>query len=38
VESYLTNDEKALLRNYRAIHGIADRKLAANLVKRLAKM
>jgi len=37
VESYFATDEKALLRHYRAITVVADRKLAANVVKRLAK-
>jgi len=37
VESYFSTDEKALLRHYRSIPVVADRKLAANVVKRLAK-
>lgn len=37
VESYFAADEKVLLRNYRSIGVVADRKLAANVVKRLAK-
>jgi len=37
VESYFAADEKALLRSYRAIAVVADRKLALNVVKRLAK-
>lgn len=37
VESYFAADEKALLRSYRSITVIADRKLAVNVVKRLAK-
>jgi transcriptional regulator with XRE-family HTH domain len=37
VESYFATDEKALLRHYRSITVVADRKMAANLVKRLAK-
>lgn len=37
VESYFTADEKALLRNYRSISEVADRKMAASVVKRLAK-
>jgi len=37
VESYFAADEKALLRHYRSITVINDRKLAANVVKRLAK-
>lgn len=37
VESYFDTDEKALLRNYRSITVVADRKMAASVVKRLAK-
>lgn len=37
VESYFSTEEKTLLRSYRSITVDADRKLAANLVKRLAK-
>ncbi len=37
VESYFAADEKALLRHYRSITVINDRKLAASVVKRLAK-
>lgn len=37
VESYFDTDEKALLRNYRSIIEAADRKMAAGVVKRLAK-
>ena len=37
VESYFATDEKALLRSYRSIAVVADRKLAVSLVKRLAK-
>jgi len=37
VESYFATDEKALLRHYRAITVVTDRKLASNVVKRLAK-
>lgn len=37
VESYFAADEKALLRHYRSITVVADRKMAANVVKRLAK-
>lgn len=37
VESYFATDEKALLRHYRSITVVTDRKLAANVVKRLAK-
>lgn len=37
VESYFAADEKALLKSYRAINFVADKKLAISLVKRLAK-
>lgn len=37
VESYFSADEKALLRHYRSIAVVTDRKLVANVVKRLAK-
>jgi len=37
VESYFTADEKTLLRSYRSITVVADRKLAVSLLKRLAK-
>lgn len=37
VESYFAADEKVLLKSYRAINVVADKKLAVSLVKRLAK-
>jgi transcriptional regulator with XRE-family HTH domain len=37
VEFYFATDEKALLRHYRAITVVADRKLAVKLLKRLTK-
>lgn len=37
VEPYFATDEKALLRHYRSITVVTDRKLAVNVVKRLAK-
>lgn len=37
VESYFAADEKTLLRSYRSITVVADRKLAVSLLKRLAK-
>lgn len=37
VESYFSSDEKTLLKSYRSITAIADKKLALNVVKRLAK-
>lgn len=37
VESYFSAEEKTLLRSYRSITVDADRKMAVNVVKRLAK-